>query len=112
MELLNLFVKSAFAENMVFTFFFGMCSYLAVSKTVKTAVGLGAAVIFVLAVTVPVNYWLETYVLKDGALAWLGDDYKDKQDYTGYDLSIPTHFIDRNHGWSTTKFKTLISKTL
>jgi Na+-transporting NADH:ubiquinone oxidoreductase subunit E len=75
MELLNLFVRSAFAENMVFTFFFGMCSYLAVSKTVKTAVGLGMAVIFVLAVTVPVNYWLETYILKDGALAWLGEEY-------------------------------------
>lgn len=75
MELLNLFIKSAFAENMVFTFFFGMCSYLAVSKTVKTAVGLGAAVIFVLTVTVPVNYWLNEYILKDGALSWLGSDY-------------------------------------
>lgn len=77
MELFNLFIKSAFAENMVFTFFFGMCSYLAVSKTVKTAVGLGAAVIFVLAITVPVNFLLETYILKDGALAWLGDEYKE-----------------------------------
>ena len=73
MELLNLFIKSAFAENMVFTFFFGMCSYLAVSKTVKTAVGLGAAVIFVLLITVPVNYWLNYYILSDGALSWLGD---------------------------------------
>ena len=63
---------------MVFTFFFGMCSYLAVSKTVKTGVGLGAAVIFVLVVTVPVNYLLETYVLKDGALAWLGPEYADE----------------------------------
>jgi len=73
MDLLKLFIKAAFVENMVFTFFFGMCSYLAVSKTVKTGVGLGAAVIFVLGVTVPVNYLLETYVLKEGALAWLGE---------------------------------------
>jgi len=77
MELVNLFIKSAFIENMIFTFFLGMCSYLAVSKTVKTAVGLGAAVIFVLLVTVPVNYMLETYVLKEGALAWMGSDYAD-----------------------------------
>lgn len=75
MEYLNIFIKSAFIDNMVFTFFFGMCSYLAVSKTVKTAVGLGAAVIFVLLITVPVNYLLETYVLKEGALAWLGEEY-------------------------------------
>ena len=78
MDLLKLFIKAAFVENMVFTFFFGMCSYLAVSKTVKTGVGLGAAVIFVLGVTVPVNYLLETYVLKEGALAWLGSEYADK----------------------------------
>ena len=77
MELINLFIKSAFIENMIFTFFLGMCSYLAVSKTVKTAVGLGAAVIFVLLVTVPVNYLLETYVLKEGALAWMGSEYAD-----------------------------------
>lgn len=77
MELFNLFIKSAFIENMIFTFFLGMCSYLAVSKTVKTAVGLGAAVIFVLLVTVPVNYMLETYVLKEGALAWMGSEYAD-----------------------------------
>lgn len=77
MELVNLFIKSAFIENMIFMFFLGMCSYLAVSKSVKTAVGLGAAVIFVLLVTVPVNYLLETYVLKEGALAWLGSEYAD-----------------------------------
>lgn len=77
MELINLFIKSAFIENMIFTFFLGMCSYLAVSKSVKTAVGLGAAVIFVLLVTVPVNYLLETYVLKEGALSWLGAEYAD-----------------------------------
>lgn len=75
MEYINIFIKSAFIDNMIFTFFFGMCSYLAVSKTVKTAVGLGAAVIFVLVVTIPINYLLEENVLKEGALAWLGDDY-------------------------------------
>lgn len=72
---LDIFVKSIFSENMIFAYFLGMCSYLAVSKTVKTAVGLGAAVIFVLTVTVPVNYLLENYLLKEGALAWMGDDY-------------------------------------
>ncbi|MDB4052247.1 NADH:ubiquinone reductase (Na(+)-transporting) subunit E [Flavobacteriales bacterium] len=77
MELLKLFIRAAFVDNMVFTFFFGMCSYLAVSKTVKTAFGLGLAVIFVLVVTVPVNYLLEMYVLKDGALAWMGPEYAD-----------------------------------
>lgn len=75
MEYINIFIKSAFIDNMIFTFFFGMCSYLAVSKTVKTAVGLGAAVIFVLLVTIPLNYLLETYVLAEGALVWLGDEY-------------------------------------
>jgi Na+-transporting NADH:ubiquinone oxidoreductase subunit E len=74
-ELVNLFVKSIFVENMIFAYFLGMCSYLAVSKTVKTAVGLGAAVIFVLTITLPVNWLLENYVLKEGALAWLGDDF-------------------------------------
>lgn len=71
----SLFVRSIFIENMVFAYFFGMCSYLAVSKTVKTAVGLGAAVIFVLTITVPVNYLLDTYILRDGALVWLGPEY-------------------------------------
>ena len=75
MDLLKIFIKSAFVDNMIFAFFFGMCSYLAVSKTVKTAVGLGMAVIFVLAVTIPLNYLIENYVLKEGALSWLGDDY-------------------------------------
>ena len=72
---LDIFVKAIFSENMIFAYFLGVCSYLAVSKTVKTAVGLGAAVIFVLTVTVPVNYLLENYVLKEGALAWIGDEY-------------------------------------
>ena len=82
MDLFKIFIRSAFVDNMIFTFFFGMCSYLAVSKTVKTAVGLGAAVIFVLVVTIPVNYLLENYVLKEGALAWMGDKYAE------YDLSF------------------------
>lgn len=71
----DIFVKAIFSENMIFAYFLGMCSYLAVSKTVKTAVGLGAAVIFVLVVTVPVNYLLENYLLKEGALSWLGPEY-------------------------------------
>ena len=71
----NLFIKSIFIENMIFAYFLGMCSYLAVSKTVKTAVGLGAAVIFVLSITVPINFLLDTYLLKPGALAWLGAEY-------------------------------------
>ncbi len=73
----SLFIKSIFIDNMIFAYFLGMCSYLAVSKTVKTAVGLGAAVIFVLAITVPVNYLLDTYILKEGALTWLGPEYAD-----------------------------------
>ena len=70
-NILNIFVKSIFIDNMVFAFFFGMCSYIAVSKTVKTAMGLGLAVIFVMTVTVPVNYLLNEYVLKAGALSWV-----------------------------------------
>ncbi|PJB11978.1 MAG: NADH:ubiquinone reductase (Na(+)-transporting) subunit E [Flavobacteriales bacterium CG_4_9_14_3_um_filter_40_17] len=75
MELVNLFVKSVFIENMIFAYFLGMCSYLAVSKTVKTAVGLGAAVIFVLAITVPLNYLIDNYLLREGALKWLGPQF-------------------------------------
>ncbi len=74
-ELVNIFVKGIFIDNMIFAYFLGMCSYLAVSKTVKTGVGLGAAVIFVLGITVPINYLLENYVLKEGALSWLGSEY-------------------------------------
>ena len=70
-EILNIFVKSIFIENMIFAYFLGMCSYLAVSKTVETSTGLGIAVIFVLGITVPVNYLLENYILKKGALEWL-----------------------------------------
>ncbi len=71
MDLINLFVRSIFIENMVFAFFLGMCSYLAVSKKVKTAVGLGAAVVFVLTITVPVNFLIDKYLLQPGALKWL-----------------------------------------
>src|SRR5690554_7358330 len=72
---LDIFVKAIFTENMIFAYFLGMCSYLAVSKTVKTGVGLGLAVVFVLVVTVPMNYLLENYVLKEGALVWLNPEY-------------------------------------
>lgn len=75
LELFNIFIKAIFIENMIFAYFLGMCSYLAVSKTVKTGLGLGAAVIFVLGVTVPVNYLLENYVLKEGALGWLDPSF-------------------------------------
>ncbi len=75
MEYVNLFVRSIFIENMIFAYFLGMCSYLAVSKTVKTAVGLGAAVIFVLTITVPINYLLDMYLLMPGALKWLSPEY-------------------------------------
>jgi Na+-transporting NADH:ubiquinone oxidoreductase subunit E len=74
---LDIFVKSIFSENMIFAYFLGMCSYIAVSKTVKTAIGLGAAVIFVLVVTVPVNWLLENYLLKAGALEWLNPSLAD-----------------------------------
>ncbi|WP_455496713.1 NADH:ubiquinone reductase (Na(+)-transporting) subunit E [Coprobacter sp.] len=76
MENLNLFIRSIFIDNMIFAYFLGMCSYLAVSKNVKTAMGLGIAVTFVLAITLPVNYLLENYILKAGALSWLGEEYK------------------------------------
>ena len=68
MEYISLFVKSIFVDNMIFAYFLGMCSYLAVSKNVKTATGLGVAVIFVLLVTVPINYLLNKYVLGPDAL--------------------------------------------
>lgn len=72
-----MFIRSIFIDNMIFAYFLGMCSYLAVSKTVKTSLGLGVAVTFVLAITVPVNYLLENYVLKPGALSWLGEGFAD-----------------------------------
>ncbi|MFH1319841.1 MAG: NADH:ubiquinone reductase (Na(+)-transporting) subunit E [Bacteroidota bacterium] len=76
-ELINIFIKSIFIENMVFAYFLGMCSYLAVSRTVNTALGLGIAVIFVLGITVPVNFLLENHVLKEGALSWISSDFAD-----------------------------------
>ena len=82
MEHLELFFKSIFVDNMVFAYFLGMCSYLAVSKKVSTAVGLGAAVIFVLTITVPLNWFLDNYILQEGALSWLGPQFAD------YDLSF------------------------
>ena len=76
MEYISLFVKSIFVDNMIFAYFLGMCSYLAVSKSVKTATGLGIAVVFVLLVTLPINYLLNEFVLKPGALSrWLGDSF-------------------------------------
>ena len=74
-ELVDIFIKSIFIDNMVFAYFLGMCSYLAISKTVKTSVGMGAAVIFVLGITIPFNYLLENWVLKEGALVWISDDF-------------------------------------
>lgn len=70
-EIVNIFIKSIFINNMVFAYFLGMCSFLAVSKNVSTSIGLGAAVTFVLGITVPVNYILNVYILKPGALAWI-----------------------------------------
>ena len=82
MEELNLFIKSIFIDNMIFAYFLGMCSFLAVSKNVKTAFGLGIAVTFMLVVTLPINYMLNEYVLKEGALQWLSPQL------AGVDLSF------------------------
>jgi Na+-transporting NADH:ubiquinone oxidoreductase subunit E len=73
--LVNIFVRSVFIDNMVFAYFLGMCSYLAVSRTVSTANGLGIAVVFVLGFTVPVNYLIENYFLSAGAMSWLGERF-------------------------------------
>ena len=77
MEELNLFVKSIFIDNMIFAYFLGMCSFLAVSKNVKTALGLGVAVTFMLVVTIPINFLLDRYVLQPGALSWLSPSLAD-----------------------------------
>ena len=74
-NLINIFVRSIFIDNMIFAYFLGMCSYLAVSKTVKTSTGLGIAVIFVMLITVPVNYLLNRFVLLPGALQWLDESF-------------------------------------
>lgn len=76
-ELFNIFVKSIFIDNMIFAYFLGMCSYLAVSKTVKTSMGLGIAVMFVLFVTVPINYIINKYLLQAGALSWISESLGD-----------------------------------
>lgn len=86
-HLLNIFVKSIFIDNMIFAYFLGMCSYLAVSKTVKTSIGLGIAVVFVLLITTPVNFLVEHYILNKGALAWLGKGFAD------VDLSFLTFMV-------------------
>lgn len=82
MENFNIFIRSIFVDNMIFAYFLGMCSFLAVSKNVKTALGLGVAVSFMLTITLPVNYLLQEYVLKPGALVWLGEEF------AGVDLSF------------------------
>jgi len=74
-DLISIFVKSIFIDNMIFAYFLGMCSYLAVSKNVKTAIGLGAAVIFVLGITVPINWLLLNHVLKEGSLTWVSASF-------------------------------------
>ena len=74
-DLFNLVIKSAFMDNMVFAYFLGMCSFLAVSKKISTANGLGLAVIFVLTFTVPLNWWILENILKEGALSWIGDRF-------------------------------------
>ena len=82
MENLNLFIRSIFIDNMIFAYFLGMCSYLAVSKNVKTAFGLGVAVTFVLMIALPVCWCINEYILAPGALQWLGAEY------AGADLSF------------------------
>jgi Na+-transporting NADH:ubiquinone oxidoreductase subunit E len=77
MELFNLFIRSIFIDNMIFAFFLGMCSFLAVSKTVKTSLGLGIAVTFVLLITAPFNWLIYHYMLKEGALTWLSPSFAD-----------------------------------
>ncbi|MBU0487598.1 MAG: NADH:ubiquinone reductase (Na(+)-transporting) subunit E [Bacteroidetes bacterium] len=78
----NIFIKSIFIDNMVFAYFLGMCSYLAVSKTVKTSAGLGIAVVFVMIITVPVDYLINEYLLSPGALSWINPEW------AGIDLSF------------------------
>ena len=87
MSIFNLFLKSVFVDNMIFAYFLGMCSYLAVSKTVKTSAGLGLAVTFVLVVTVPVNYLINKYLLSPGALAWISPKF------ATVDLSFLTYIL-------------------
>lgn len=74
-DLIGLGIRSIFIENMIFAYFLGMCSFLAVSKKVSTAIGLGFAVIFVLTITVPLNWLIQEHILREGALAWLGTSF-------------------------------------
>jgi len=76
-EYLSIFVRAIFIDNLIFAYFLGMCSYLAVSRTVKTSVGLGFAVIFVLGITIPINYLLQDFLLSRGALTWIGPQFAD-----------------------------------
>lgn len=76
MDAINIAIKAIFIDNMIFAYFLGMCSFLAVSKKVSTAFGLGLAVIFVLTMTVPINWLIQEYVLKEGALTWLGSGFE------------------------------------
>jgi len=76
MDLVNLGIKSIFIDNMIFAYFLGMCSYLAVSKKVSTAIGLGAAVVFVLTIIVPANWMVQQYILKESALTWLSPQFE------------------------------------
>ena len=87
MNLFKLLIQSVFVDNMIFAYFLGMCSYLAVSKTVKTSAGLGLAVTFVLVVTVPVNYLVNKYLLAPGALAWISPKL------ASVDLSFLTYIL-------------------
>lgn len=87
MDTLALFFRSIFIDNMIFAYYLGMCSFLAVSKNVKTSLGLGVAVTFILVCTLPINYMLETKVFKQGALEWLGAEY------ASYDLSFLSFII-------------------
>jgi len=76
MEALNIIIRGIFIDNMIFTYFLGMCSFLAVSKKVSTALGLGLAVIFVLTITVPINWIIQENILREGSLAWIGGTYE------------------------------------
>ncbi|MDR3235110.1 MAG: NADH:ubiquinone reductase (Na(+)-transporting) subunit E [Prevotellaceae bacterium] len=86
-NILHIFIRSIFIDNMIFAFFLGMCSYIAVSKTVKTAMGLGIAVVFVLGVTLPVNYLINKYLLTPNCLTWIS------KDLAGIDLSFLSFII-------------------
>ncbi len=77
MDLISLGIRSIFIENMIFAYFLGMCSFLAVSKKVSTAIGLGAAVIFVLTITAPLDWLIQEYILKEGALTWISPEFSE-----------------------------------